>query len=216
LKILGIDPGLRITGYGLIETAQHKGLLPKSNLIEAGLVRTSDQSGIANRLQKIHRCLAEAITEFKPDWIAIEKLYAHYEHPSTAILMGHARGVVCLLAGQFDIPLVSVASTHVKKAVTGHGHASKEQVQRMVMHLLCLKEAQHPADVTDALAVALACASLSRSGWERRSLRAKVPESQKEAPTQPFTDSRLPSTQSTAPKHLSSLAQRKRLLGDAK
>ena len=93
-----------------------------------------------------------------PDTVVIEKLYAHYKHPATAILMGHARGVVCLLAGSKKIPLVNMASTHVKKAVTGAGHAKKMQVQRMVQHYLGLKKLPEPADVADALAVAMAYA----------------------------------------------------------
>lgn len=160
MRILGVDPGLRVTGYGVIEVDPGSPGLPRPELLEAGIVRTGAGDGISARLAKIHGALSEAVKELKPERIAIEKLYAHYEHPSTAILMGHARGVVCLLAGQFRIPLVNIASTHVKKAVTGHGHAGKSQVQRMVQNILSLKNAPTPADVTDALAVAIACASL--------------------------------------------------------
>ena len=120
-----------------------------------GVVRTPANAGIAARLQKIHEGLADAIRDLKPDVIVIEKLYAHYKHPATAILMGHARGVVCLLSGIHRIPLANIASTHVKKSVTGHGHAKKGQVQRMVQHYLGLKEAPEPPDVADALAIAI-------------------------------------------------------------
>ena len=160
MRILGVDPGLRVTGYGVIEV-HGKGLVQSSGaeLVEAGVIRTETGRGIAERLQRIHEGLAEVLREHKPQVLAIEKLYAHYKHPATAILMGHARGVVCLLAGEFSLRLESVASTHVKKAVTGAGHAGKQQVQRMVQQILKLKSAPEPADVTDALAVAIACAS---------------------------------------------------------
>lgn len=120
-----------------------------------GVIRTPARAGIAARLQKIHDGLLDAVQELKPDVIVIEKLYAHYKHPATAILMGHARGVVCLLSGTHGIPLASIASTHVKKSVTGHGHAKKSQIQNMVRHYLGLKEAPEPPDVADALAIAI-------------------------------------------------------------
>jgi crossover junction endodeoxyribonuclease RuvC len=161
MRVLGVDPGLRVTGYGVIETSGGSG--PRgADLVEAGMIRTGKNDGIAERLRKIHDALAEVVEELKPDVLAIEKLYAHYNHPATAILMGHARGVVCLVSGTCRIPLASVASTHVKKAVTGRGHAGKHQVQRMVQHALGLKQAPEPPDVADALAVALAYVSTLR------------------------------------------------------
>ncbi len=158
MRILGVDPGLLVTGYGVISTSKNGSL----ELVEAGVVRTKAGDGIAARLKKIHGALSGAISDLKPDVLAIEKLYAHYDHPATAILMGHARGVVCLLSGEHDVPLVSLPSTHVKKSVTGKGHAPKLQVQRMVQHLLGLKDVPEPPDVADALAVAIACASQMR------------------------------------------------------
>jgi crossover junction endodeoxyribonuclease RuvC len=159
LKILGVDPGLRVTGYGVISVKRVKGALPRIEALDAGVIRTKESGGIAERLKSIHAGLNEVIEEFKPDVVAIEKLYAHYEHPATAILMGHARGVVCLLAGVHGLSLASLPSTQVKKAVTGHGHAAKGQVQRMVQRILGLKSLPEPADAADALAVAIAYAS---------------------------------------------------------
>jgi crossover junction endodeoxyribonuclease RuvC len=158
MRILGVDPGLRVTGYGVLKVSSQRGLFPKMDLVEAGVVRTQATDKISQRLQSLYEGLGGAIEELKPDVIAIEKLYAHYKHPQTAILMGHARGVVCLLAGLHRLPLVNIASTHVKKAVSGHGHAGKGQIQRMIQHILGLKTAPEPADVADALAVAVACA----------------------------------------------------------
>ncbi len=156
MKVLGVDPGLRVTGYGVVQADENRGSRGGLRVLEAGIVNAKAPDGISERLRKIYRSLSEVIEEFKPDVLAIEKLYAHYEHPATAILMGHARGVVCLLSGVYGVPLVSIASTHVKKAVTGHGHAKKLQVQRMIQHELSLPRLPEPPDVADALAVALA------------------------------------------------------------
>lgn len=159
LRILGVDPGLKVTGYGVLSVKASRGRMPRLDIVEAGVVRTDEREGIALRLKKIYGALSDVIEELKPDALVIEKLYAHYEHPATSILMGHARGVVCLLAGVHGVPLASVASTHVKKAITGHGHARKTQIQRMVQHALGLKALPEPPDVADALAVAITYAS---------------------------------------------------------
>ena len=156
MRILGVDPGLQVTGYGVIEVSGGR-QIPR--LVEAGIVRTKTADGIAERLRKVHRALSDVMDELKPDALVIERLYAHYKHPATAILMGHVRGVVCLLSGTHGVPLASVAATHVKKSVTGRGHAGKGQVQRMVQHVLGLKQPPSPPDVADALAVAIAYAS---------------------------------------------------------
>ena len=159
MRILGVDPGLVITGYGVIAIPKNFSLgSSEIELLEAGVVRTRPSSGIAERLAKIYGSLSEVVSEFGPDVLVIEKLYAHYKHPATAILMGHARGVVCLLSGVKRVPLVSLASTHVKKSVTGQGHAGKHQVQRMVQHYLGLKDIPEPPDVADALAIAISYA----------------------------------------------------------
>ncbi|NQT22603.1 MAG: crossover junction endodeoxyribonuclease RuvC [Candidatus Omnitrophica bacterium] len=151
MKILGVDPGLAIMGYGLIE------VLPQKNikLIEAGVVRTSSKADISTRLKNIYNNFADIIKENKPDVVVLEKLYSHYKHPTTSILMSHARSVICLLAGLSNIRLVNYASTRIKKAVTGSGHASKVQIQKMITEFLHLKKAPEPVDVTDALALAL-------------------------------------------------------------
>ena len=159
MKVLGVDPGLRVTGYGVISVPAHwNGDSSAMHILEAGIVNAKTREGISERLRKIFQSLKEVIEEFKPDVLAIEKLYTHYEHPATAILMGHARGVVCLLSGIYGLPLVSMASTHVKKSVTGMGHAKKNQVQRMIQHEFSLKHLPEPPDVADALAVALSYA----------------------------------------------------------
>ncbi|HXV18587.1 MAG TPA: crossover junction endodeoxyribonuclease RuvC [Candidatus Omnitrophota bacterium] len=163
MKILGVDPGLRVTGYGVIEVARNYPKDPRMRLVEAGIIRTEDKSGIAERLKKIYDSLDELVTDTKPDLVAIEKLFAHYKHPATAILMGHARGAVCVLCGKRGVPLHSMPSTHVKKSVSGKGHAPKQQIQKMVQYHLGLSRTPEPPDVADALAVAIAYAFTLRN-----------------------------------------------------
>ena len=152
-RILGIDPGLNITGYGLLDIRPGD---PK--IVEAGTIHTNAKDGTAQRILQIHNELSEILKEFSPDIAAIEKLYAHYAHPRTAILMAHARGAVMLACTQADIPVHDMPATNVKKSLTGNGHASKLQMQRAIQAVFQLKELPQPADVADALAIALCAA----------------------------------------------------------
>lgn len=151
-RILGIDPGLTITGYGVLEVSPARPILH-----EAGIIRTADDNAIdmAEKVLSVYKGVVEVIAQFQPEAMAVEQLYAHYDHPRTAILMGHARGVIFLAAAQQGIPVVSYASTQVKKIVTGNGRASKEQVQHTIQRELGLATLPDPPDVADALAVAL-------------------------------------------------------------
>jgi len=148
MRILGIDPGLGTTGYGVIEDRGFK-------IIEAGVIRTKSNTPIQERINKIFDEIAGIIKEHEPSVLVLEKIYSHYKHPTTAILMGHARAMACLVCGKFDIKLVNYPSTRIKKVITGNGHASKVQVQRMVQTILKLKSPPEPVDVSDALAMAL-------------------------------------------------------------
>jgi crossover junction endodeoxyribonuclease RuvC len=148
--VLGIDPGLKCTGYAVLE---HNGISPV--LQEAGILTTSDNDTLEQRLKSIHRSIEEVISEFHPGAVVVEKLYSHYEHPQTAVIMGHARGIILLCAAAQDIPVISYASTRIKKSVTGNGHASKSQVQRSIQSIMKLSEMPEPPDVADAIAVAL-------------------------------------------------------------
>ena len=163
-RILGIDPGLHVTGYaavdfgGLAASGVERG---EPRIIEAGTIRTDARGAIAARIAQIYSDLVELIAELKPDMVAIEQLYAHYRHPRTAILMAHARGMVLLAGEQAGVAVRSLSATSVKKALTGNGHASKLQVQRAVQAVCKLKALPQPPDVADALAIAL-CASRRR------------------------------------------------------
>lgn len=155
MRILGIDPGLGITGYGLIEVSG-------SNLkvIEAGIIRSNAKYKIEKRLSEIYRKIIDLTRDTRPHVVVLEKLYSHYKHPRTSILMGHARGIICLAIAQEGIKLVNYPSTRVKKAITGRGHASKQQIQRTVTSLLNLKRTPEPVDVTDALALSVTHANV--------------------------------------------------------
>ena len=150
MKILGIDPGLNITGYAALDFA---GARPA--IVEAGTIRTDAKADMPRRIEQIYTDLSEILADLKPDTVAIEKLYAHYKHPRTSILMGHARGVILLAAQQAGIAVRNLAATNVKKSLTGNGHASKLQVQRTIQAVFKLPELPQPPDVADAMAIAL-------------------------------------------------------------
>ena len=157
MRILGVDPGLRVTGYGVVD--HEAGDL---NLVEAGIITTEAKDGVSERLHAIHQGIQSVLKDLKPDIMVLEKLYSDYRHPTTAILMGHARGVICLASGEAQTPLVNMPSTRVKKAILSNGHASKLQINRAVQGILGLKQAPKPLDVSDALAIAISYA------WMRR------------------------------------------------
>src|SRR5579872_7464051 len=150
-RVLGIDPGLVVSGYAVLE--ERDGSIA---LIEAGTIDCGGaQRPLEHRLVNFHAEIGTLIDDHHPDAMALEQLYAHYEHPRTAILMGHARGVIVLAAGLHRVPLHHYAATQVKSALTGNGRASKEQIQQVVRRTFGLPEAPKPPDVADAIAIAL-------------------------------------------------------------
>jgi len=157
MKILGIDPGLNITGYGVLEII---GGQPK--LVEAGIVRGKTRGSLTARIKQIHDGVADVIEALHPDIMALEKLYSHYDRPTTAILMGHARGVICLAAANAGIEVADYAATQVKKTLTDNGRAPKWQMQQAIQRELGLTTLPEPADVADALAIAFCHYCVSR------------------------------------------------------
>ncbi|MEM9352164.1 MAG: crossover junction endodeoxyribonuclease RuvC [Planctomycetota bacterium] len=148
--VLGIDPGLNTTGYGVLE------MTPTGvRLVEAGVVRSTQGCSLAEKVCEIHDGVADVIASLKPEAVAIEELYSHYERPRTAILMGHARGVICLAASAAGIAVSDYPATRVKKTLTGNGRAPKTQMQAAIQQELGLRALPEPADVADALAIAL-------------------------------------------------------------
>lgn len=150
MRILGVDPGLEATGYGLIDAGEGAPVL-----VEAGLIRTEKDRPLSGRLSAVARALQELLDQRRPELVAVEDLYSHYKTPQPAILMGHVRGVVLATAALAGLPVVSYLPTRVKRSAVGRGHATKDQVARMVQTRLGLSASQVRADVTDALAVAL-------------------------------------------------------------
>ena len=167
MKILGVDPGLNITGYGVIEVRGDQ-----FAVCEAGVVRSNPKAELPVRLGEIHDGLCDVISTLAPETVALEQLYSHYAHPTTAILMGHARGVICLAASQAGLPITSYAATQIKKQLTGSGRAGKEQMQWAVRRELNLAQAPEPPDVADALAAALCHLHLSVRNRFARSIEA--------------------------------------------
>lgn len=150
MRILGVDPGLNITGYGVLDKDEDQ-----LTVVEAGVVRTNAKASMAERLAQIGSEIETILAQLKPESVAVEDLYSHYGHPKTAIIMGHARGVILLKAAEAGLPVFPYASTRIKKSLTGNGRASKRQVQLMIASTLSLREIPEPPDVADALAVAL-------------------------------------------------------------
>jgi len=151
MRILGIDPGLRLTGFGVVEV--RPGSIDPA-LIEGGVIKLDAKTSVADRLAQLAEDLAGIINEVKPDHLAVEKIYSHYAHPRTAIIMAHARGVILLCAKQANLTIQELAATEVKKALTGNGHASKEQMQLAVQAQFRLPKPPSPPDVADAIAIA--------------------------------------------------------------
>lgn len=150
VTILGVDPALGTTGYGVIRAVGSQ-----VQLIDAGIVQVRRDHPFELRLKELFDGIMEVVAQHAPQHFAMEQLYSHYERPRTAILMGHARGVICLAAAQSGIPVVSYEPTKVKKLLTGNGRAPKTQMQAAVQLQLQLARPLEPADVADALAIAL-------------------------------------------------------------
>ncbi len=156
--VLGVDPGLNTTGYGVIELAG-----PRARIVEAGVVRSRQKDPLGRRLAELHQGIVDVIATFHPATMALEELYSHYERPRTAILMGHARGVICLAAAQSNVPIAHYAATQVKKTLTGSGRAPKSQIQLAICREFGLPAVPEPPDVADALAIALCHVHFSRA-----------------------------------------------------
>jgi len=157
VRILGIDPGLKLTGYGVIDWLGREHPLAPPTLIDAGVIRLDAKATLPSRLHELDRELEALFLEYKPAVCAVEQLYSHYARPRTAILMGHARGVILLVAQRHGVTIKQFAANRIKQSVTGHGHAKKAQVQRAIQSTWNLPAPPDPPDIADALAIALCC-----------------------------------------------------------
>ena len=152
MKVLGVDPGLQTSGYAVIELDGQQ-----LRVLDAGTIRADAKLPMAQRLFQIYHDTEPLFSEHEIDIMAIEQLYAHYKHPRTAIMMGHARGMFLLAAAVHQVQVEDFSATRIKKCLTGNGRAGKEQMQRAVAGQLGLVKPPTPSDVADALAVAMCC-----------------------------------------------------------
>jgi crossover junction endodeoxyribonuclease RuvC len=166
-RILGVDPGLRVTGYGVIDC--DRGRL---RLVEGGVLQPRADLPLELRLAQLHAAMVEVVASTRPDCMVVEELWTSYKNPTTAVLMGHARGVIALAAGAHGVTLEHLAHSLVKRALAGSGAARKSQVSGVVVQLLGLNAVPEPADVSDALALAIAFANIDaqRSRFARAGL----------------------------------------------
>jgi crossover junction endodeoxyribonuclease RuvC len=157
MRVVGVDPGLKATGYGVVDVVDGR---PKP--VDVGSIEPRVKDGLAKKLFTVHKYLTEIVVRHKPDVLVLEKLYAHHRHPVTASVMGHTRGVICLVCVQQNVELVELSVKRVRKAVVGNGNATKLQTQRVVAGFLKIDPARLTLDASDALALAMAHASMSR------------------------------------------------------
>lgn len=150
MRILGVDPGTRATGYGFVEAG--KGQL---TILEVGTIEPKKSDPLNQRIYKIHTILKKLIHEHRPDVMVLEKLYAHQKYPTTAAIIAHARGVICLLSASERVTLVEHSVKRIRKAITGNGNASKGQTRSVVAHILSVDEQKLTLDASDALALSL-------------------------------------------------------------
>ena len=152
MRVLGVDPGLVNTGYGVIEV-----IAGQMTLLHSGTIVSQIKDGpLEQRLKAIHEGLTKVFLSYWPHVMALEDIFSHHRYPQSSIILGHARGVISLVAAQKGIPVYSYPPTLVKETLTGDGRASKYSVQRFVQLTLNLSQLPSPSHVADALALAIA------------------------------------------------------------
>ncbi|MGN0771763.1 MAG: crossover junction endodeoxyribonuclease RuvC [Christensenellales bacterium] len=156
MRILGIDPGLAIVGYGVIDS--EKGIYRP---VDCGVINTPKELSLPDRLAEIFKGMGELIDTFKPDQVAIEELF-FTKNITTGISVAEARGVILLACRQRNIPMFEYTPNQIKQSLTGYGKADKKQIQFMITRLLGLKAVPKPDDAADALAIALTHAQTNR------------------------------------------------------
>ena len=155
--MLGVDPGLVGTGWGLVEPATGGAVV-----VASGVITTSGDTPLPARIREIYDGVTDVLAKHEPALLVLEDLYTEYKFPRTALLMAHARGAICLAAAQRDVEVMALAPAEVKRAIAAHGAASKAQIQVGVQRMLRLPAPPRPSHIADALALALT--GLSRRG----------------------------------------------------
>jgi crossover junction endodeoxyribonuclease RuvC len=159
MRVLGIDPGSLITGFGVVEE--------ETNHLRAlawGVIRTTARQPLGERLKRIYAGLSDTVQHWQPDAVSVERVF-FADNPKTALTLGHARGVALLTVAHAALPLVEYSALEIKMAVVGYGRAAKSQIQQMVQTLLRLEAPPQPADAADALAAAIC--HLHTHGFQR-------------------------------------------------
>src|ERR1700687_4953550 len=160
MRALGIDPGLVRTGWAIVEPAGGRAVVRAH-----GLITPPTDAELPARLAEGARCLREVLAEHRPDFVALEEIFTAPRHPRSALLMAHMRGAICLILEEAGVPIMPLTATTVKQRLTSSGHASKDQVQRMVLRLTGLPSTEGmKLDETDAIALALAGLHQTRLG----------------------------------------------------
>lgn len=162
MKILGIDPGTAIVGWGVINDDYSAGGRKCPQALKCGIISTKAGTPDADRLEIIYDSICAIIKEEKPDLIAVESLF-FFKNQKTVMTVSQSRGAIILAVKKSKTPLFEYTPLQVKQAVTGYGRADKKQIQEMVKVLLRLKEIPKPDDAADALAIALCCAQSSKN-----------------------------------------------------
>ena len=166
-RVVGIDPGLNVTGYAVLDPGARG-----PHVVEAGVIRAGRAADLGARLDTLFEGILEVLDAFPPAALALEQVHSHWKHPRTAILMAHARGVIVLAATRRKVPVVGYAAARIKKSLTGSGKAPKEQIQHAIRTELGLDRLPEPHDVADACAVALCHYQIARN---RRGLEGRGP-----------------------------------------
>jgi crossover junction endodeoxyribonuclease RuvC len=156
--VIGVDPGLKATGYGVIRIDDRTRIAA----LELGSIEPARKDSFAVKLSKIRKHLDDVVVRYQPSVMVLEKLYSHYAHPVTAVVMGHARGVICLVCAERNLLLVEESPKRVRKSVVGNGNASKEQTRLVVASFLKIAPEKLTLDISDALALGLAYANMKR------------------------------------------------------
>ncbi len=157
MRILGIDPGIAIVGFGVVDSVK-----AKQSLVSCGVITTPAHTGLSSRLDRIYSDLSELISTFKPDAMAVEELFFN-TNITTGISVAQGRGVILLSAYRAGIPIYEYTPLQVKQAVVGYGRAEKSQVIDMVKRMLSMSQSPKPDDAADAIAIALCHARSSTS-----------------------------------------------------
>lgn len=160
-KILGIDPGTGICGFGVVNFTTHK----QPRMITAGVIATPTHTPLADRLLDIFDSLNQIIDETRPDEVSIEKLFFN-QNITTGISVAEARGVVILVARQHNLPIYEYTPLQIKQTLTGYGKADKKQMQESVRQYLNMRDVVKPDDVADALAAAITHALMTRAQYD--------------------------------------------------